>query len=80
MPRTEPIPKTEAISEGVGAKEQSEQEVEVAGPVPAGAVRAPGFDSSFDDRFSAVGDGGPPGSGSKLQQVIDLFSGRANDP
>jgi hypothetical protein len=70
------IPRTE----GVAAKEQSEQEVEVTSSLaPSDGVRAPsaGSDSSFDDRFSAIRD---EGAGSKLQKVIDLFGGGAHDP
>jgi hypothetical protein len=50
--------------------------------VPADAVRAAGvgFDSTFDDRFSAIRGGSSSGAGSKLQEVIDLFSGRVTDP
>ncbi|HEY4300720.1 MAG TPA: hypothetical protein VGM73_07605 [Candidatus Didemnitutus sp.] len=73
------IPRTE----GVGAKEESEQEVEVTSSLaPADGVRAPsaGSGSSFDDRFSAILDGSPPGAESKLQKIIDLFSGGAHDP
>jgi hypothetical protein len=73
------IPRTE----GIGAKEQFEQEVEVTGSLaPTEGVRAPSSasDSSFDDRFSAILDGSPTGAGSKLQQVIDLFGGGAHDP
>jgi hypothetical protein len=72
MPRTE----------GIGDKERSEQEVEVTSSLaPIDAVRAPSAaPGSFDERFSAVGDGGSPAAGSKLQQVIDLFSGGARDP
>ena len=70
-------------TEGVGAKEESEQEVEVTTSLaPADGLRAPSADSgsSFDDRFSALRDGSPPGAESKLQKVIDLFSGGAHDP
>jgi hypothetical protein len=72
MPRTE----------GVGAKEESEQEVETSSLAPPDGLRAPNADSgpSFDDRFSAILDGSPPGAESKLQKVIDLFSGGAHDP
>jgi hypothetical protein len=73
------VPRTE----GVGAKEESEQEVEVTSSLaPADGVRAPGAGSgsSFDDRFSAILDGSPPDAESKLQKVIDLFSGGAHDP
>ena len=71
-----------ARTEGIGDKEQSDQEVEVTSSLaPTDPVResaaGPG---SFDDRFSAIGDGIPPGAGSKLQQVIDLFSGGARNP
>ena len=73
------IPRTE----GIGAKEQFEQEVEVTGSrAPTEGVRAPSSasGSSFDDRFSAILDGSPTGAGSKFQQVIDLFGGGAHDP
>jgi|SRR6516165_4406383 len=70
-------------TEGVGAKEESEQEVEVTSSLaPADGVRAPssGAGPTFDDRFSPILEGNSPGAGSKLQKVIDLFSGGPHDP
>jgi hypothetical protein len=96
IPRTEAVPRTEAISrtevipktaamprtEGIGDKEQAEQDVEVTSSLaPTDVVRAPSAGpGSFDDRFSAIRDGSPPGARSKLQQVIDLFGGGTRDP
>jgi hypothetical protein len=81
--RTDVVPKTAEIArtEGVGDKEQSDQEVEVTSSLaPTVPVREPAAGpGSFDDRFSAIGDGSPPG-GSKFQQVIDLFIGGARNP
>jgi hypothetical protein len=73
-----PMPRTE----GIGGKEQSDQEVEVASSLaPTDPVREPAAGpGSFDDRFSPIGDGIPSGAGSKLQQVIDLFSGGVRNP
>jgi len=70
-------------AESIGAKEQFEQDVDVTGSaVPSDPVRAPGpvMDSSFDDRFSVVHEGGSPDAGSKLQQVIDLFRAGVRGP
>lgn len=70
-------------TESVGAREQSEREVDVTGSAaPSDAVRVPGPDmgSSFDDRFSPVHESGSPDAGSSLQRVIDLFGGRERPP
>ena len=73
------MPRTESID----AKGKLEREVDVtAAATPGDTVRVPGpvMDPSFDDRFSAVQEAGSPDAGSKLQQVIDLFSGRGRGP
>ncbi len=74
--RSPPVTKTR----NDGAKEQFEREADVTGAaMPSGTVKVPGavMNSSFDDRFSAVHEGASPEAGSKLQRVIDLFSGPA---
>jgi hypothetical protein len=61
------MPRTESI----GAKEKLEREADVtaaATPGDTGRVPSPVMDPSFDDRFSAVHEGGSPDAGSKLQQ------------
>jgi hypothetical protein len=73
------VPKTQST----GAKEQLEREVDVTGAAtPSDSLQAPGpvMSPSFDDRFSAMGEGGSPAAGTKLQRVIDLFSGPAHGP
>jgi hypothetical protein len=73
----------EPRTQSIGAKEPFEREVDVTGSAtPSDTVQAPDAvtSSSFDDRFSAVGEGGSPDAGSKLQRVIDLFSGPAHGP
>jgi hypothetical protein len=67
------VPRTD----GIGANEQSERQVEVTqseAPVATIPAVSPDLGSSFDDRFSAVLEA--PDDGANIQQVMELFRSR----